>query len=92
MTPLIYAIDSGWPVARRRHRLAHVDKAMENHDSGQPHHRASRTAHQMIVAGSTCNEVGLETMIRGHKANIYLGGANCDRSAPSASTSTRSNA
>ena len=26
----------------------------------------------MIVAGSTANEVGLETMIRGHKANLYV--------------------
>jgi hypothetical protein len=31
----------------------------------------------MILTGSTCNEVGLETMIRGHKGNIYLGGRNC---------------
>src|SRR5690606_28544655 len=34
--------------------------------------------HTMIVAGSTCNEVGLETIIRGHKGNIYLGGSNCE--------------
>ena len=27
----------------------------------------------MIVAGSTSNEVGLESLIRGHKANLYLG-------------------
>jgi len=32
--------------------------------------------HTMIVAGSTANEVGLETMIRGHKGNFYLGGRN----------------
>jgi hypothetical protein len=31
----------------------------------------------MVVAGSTANDVGLETLIRGHKANIYLGGRNC---------------
>lgn len=30
----------------------------------------------MIVAGSTCNDQGLETMIRGHKATMYLGGNN----------------
>jgi hypothetical protein len=31
----------------------------------------------MIVAGSTCNEVGLETLIRGHNANVYLNGRHC---------------
>ena len=31
----------------------------------------------MIVAGSTCNEQGLEPMIRGHEANLELGGNNC---------------
>ncbi len=28
----------------------------------------------MIVAGSTCNEVGLEDLIRGHYGNLYIGG------------------
>lgn len=32
------------------------------------------SGHTMVVAGSTANEQGLETMIRGHKANMYLGG------------------
>jgi predicted dehydrogenase len=32
------------------------------------------SGHTMLVAGSTCNEQGLETLIRGHKANMYLGG------------------
>ena len=32
--------------------------------------------HIMIVSGSTANELGLETLIRGHKGNIYLGGRN----------------
>jgi predicted dehydrogenase len=31
------------------------------------------TGHTMMVAGSTANELGLETLIRGHKANMYLG-------------------
>ena len=30
------------------------------------------------MAGSTCNEAGLETMIRGHEANLYLGGRHVD--------------
>jgi hypothetical protein len=28
----------------------------------------------MIVAGSTCNELGVERVIRGHKGNLYVGG------------------
>ena len=30
----------------------------------------------MVVAGSTCNELGLERIIRGHKANLFVGGRN----------------
>lgn len=30
--------------------------------------------HTMLVAGCTANELGLETLIRGHKANMSLGG------------------
>ena len=52
----------------------YVDKVMENHD------QVNLTIefegeHTMIVAGSTANEVGLETVIRGHKGNLYIGGA-----------------
>jgi predicted dehydrogenase len=32
------------------------------------------SGHTMLVAGCTANELGLETVIRGHKANMYLGG------------------
>jgi hypothetical protein len=28
----------------------------------------------MVVAGSTCNELGVEKVIRGHKGNLYVGG------------------
>lgn len=77
MTPLIYAMDSGWPVRVVATGSHVVDKAMENHD------QVNLTilfedGHTMIIAGSTANEVGLETMIRGHKANIYLNGRHCD--------------
>ncbi len=30
----------------------------------------------MIVAGSTCNELGIERVIRGHKGNLFVGGRN----------------
>ncbi|MCA9305275.1 MAG: Gfo/Idh/MocA family oxidoreductase [Phycisphaerales bacterium] len=76
MTPLVMALDQGWPT-RVVGAGAHIsDKAMENPD--QVNLIAEfETGHQMIVAGSTCNEVGLETLIRGHKANIYLGSDDC---------------
>jgi hypothetical protein len=32
----------------------------------------------MIIAGSTCNATGLEILVRGHQANLYLGGNNCE--------------
>ena len=69
-------MDAGWPtrvVATGGHYL---DKAMENHD------QVNLTVefegeHTMVVAGSTCNELGLETVIRGHEANLFLGSNNC---------------
>ncbi|MCC6320180.1 MAG: Gfo/Idh/MocA family oxidoreductase [Phycisphaerales bacterium] len=77
MTPMLMAINQGWPVRVVATGGHLVDKDMENHDNV---HIAVQfeTGHQMIVAGSTCNEAGLETMIRGHKGNIYLGGRHCE--------------
>jgi hypothetical protein len=46
---------------------------MENHDQVNINIEFEK-GHTMIVAGSTANEVGLETLIRGHRANLYLGG------------------
>ena len=76
MTPLVYALDAGWPtrvVATGGH---YVDKAMENHDQVnlQVQFESDQT---MVIAGSTANEQGLETMIRGHEATLYLGGNHC---------------
>ncbi len=76
MTPLMMALDQGWPtrvVATGGH---YVDKAMENHDQVNLQIQFEK-GHTLIVAGSTCNENGLETMIRGHQGTIYLGGGNC---------------
>ncbi len=76
ITPLMLAIDQGWPtrvVATGAHL---VDKDMENHDNINIAVQFE-TGHQMVVVGSTCNQTGLETLIRGHKGNIYLGGAHC---------------
>lgn len=77
MTPLLYALDVGWPVRVTASGGHYQDKAMENHDQVNLTIEFERE-HTMIVAGSTCNEQGLETMIRGHEANIYLGSNNCD--------------
>jgi predicted dehydrogenase len=73
MAPLIQALDVGWPVRVTASGGHYVDKAMENHD------QINLTIefegeHTMIVAGSTANELGLETVIRGHRANLYVGG------------------
>jgi len=73
MTPLIYALDQGWPTRVVGTGGRYIDLDMENHD--QVNIQAQfEGGHTMVVAGSTDNEVGLETMIRGHKANMYLNG------------------
>jgi hypothetical protein len=46
---------------------------MENHDQVNLQIEFE-DEHTMIVAGSTANELGLETVIRGHKGNLYVGG------------------
>lgn len=73
MTPLIMALDLGWPTRVVASGGHYVDKAMENHDQINLNIEFE-SEHTMVVAGSTANEVGLETVIRGHKANLYIGG------------------
>jgi len=78
ITPMLVAIGDqvGWPkriVASGGH---YVDKAMENHDQVNVNVEFENE-HTLVIAGSTCNEVGLETMIRGNKGNIYLNSNNC---------------
>ncbi len=76
MTPMMYALDAGWPTRVTAAGGHYVDLAMENHDQVNLTIEFQK-GHTMIVAGATSNDVGLEVMIRGHKANIYLGGQNC---------------
>lgn len=76
MTPLMLALDQGWPTRVTAVAGHMVDKAMDNHDQINITVEFENE-HIMVVAGSTANEVGLETLIRGHKGNIYLGGNNC---------------
>jgi predicted dehydrogenase len=77
MTPLMLALDQGWPTRVVASGGHYVDKAMDNHDQVNINVEFERE-HTMLIAGSTCNETGVETMIRGHKANLYLGGRHCE--------------
>ncbi len=73
MTPLMMAVDAGWPVRVTAAGGHYIDKTMENHDQVNIQVEFEKE-HTMIVAGSTCNEYGLETIIRGHKANLFMSG------------------
>ncbi|MEO0632190.1 MAG: hypothetical protein AAFY46_15920, partial [Planctomycetota bacterium] len=78
ITPLMMSLESvGWPVRVQAIGSHLVDKEMENHDQVNLQIEFE-SGHQMIVAGSTCNEVGLENLIRGHEANIYLNSRHCE--------------
>ncbi|MFT7667915.1 MAG: putative dehydrogenase [Planctomycetota bacterium] len=74
-TPLIYALGGPWPVRVCASGGHYKDKAMENHDQVNIN-LEFETEHVMNIVGSTCNEQGLEVMIRGHEANLYLGSNN----------------
>jgi predicted dehydrogenase len=73
MTPLIVAMNLGWPTRVVASGGHYVDKKMENHDQVNLNVEFEN-GHTMIVAGSTCNELGIEKVIRGNKANLYVGG------------------
>ena len=75
ITPLMMALNVGWPVRVVASGGHYVDKAMENHDQVNLNIEFEGE-HTMIVAGSTANELGLETVIRGHRANLFVGGRN----------------
>jgi predicted dehydrogenase len=75
ITPLLWSMDLGWPVRVTASGGHYIDKAMENHDQVNLTIEFENE-HTMVVAGSTANEVGLETVIRGHRGNLYVGGRN----------------
>ncbi len=78
ITPLMMSLESvGWPVRVQAIGSHLVDTEMENHDQVNLQIEFE-SGHQMIVAGSTCNEVGLENLIRGHEGNIYLNSRHCE--------------
>lgn len=76
MSPMMYCLNVGWPTRVTASGGHYVDKAMENHDQVMITVEFEG-GHTMIVAGSTINQTGLETMIRGHHANIYLNSNDC---------------
>lgn len=73
MTPVVKALNVGWPVRVAAHGGHYIDKAMQNHDQVNITVDFEKD-HTMVVAGSTCNELGVERVIRGHKANLFVGG------------------
>ncbi|MDF1798718.1 MAG: Gfo/Idh/MocA family oxidoreductase [Planctomycetota bacterium] len=75
MTPLIWAVDAGYPTRVTALGGHYVDKAMDNFDQVNLTLQFEND-HTMIVAGSTCNDTGLETLVRGDMADMYLGGNN----------------
>lgn len=75
-TPLVWALDVGWPVRVVANGGHYVDAAMENHDQVLLVAEFEK-GHTLVIAGSTSNETGLEILIRGHEANLYLGGDAC---------------
>lgn len=77
VTPLLYAIgDVGWPTRVVASGAHIVDKKMENFDQVNLVIEFEND-HIMTVAGSTCNEVGVENLIRGHQGNIFLNSRHC---------------
>ncbi|MBC7773626.1 MAG: Gfo/Idh/MocA family oxidoreductase [Pyrinomonadaceae bacterium] len=77
MTPFFVALNSvGWPTKVTALGAHMVDKEMENHDMVNLTVQFE-SGHNMIVAGNTNNELGLEDMIRCQKGNIYLSSRHC---------------
>ena len=73
LAPMMQVVNAGWPIRVVASGGHYVDQAMENHDQVNLNIEFEG-GHTMVVAGSTCNEVGLETLVRGHKANLYVAG------------------
>lgn len=71
LTPMMMAVDQGWPVRVVATGAHLLDKDMENHDTVNILVEFE-TGHQMIVMGATNNDTGLTPMIRGPKGNIEV--------------------
>jgi len=76
ITPLMNAVDAGWPTRVDAVGGHYVDQVMENHDQVNITAGFER-GHTLTVAGSISNELAIEPIIRGHKANLFLGTDSC---------------
>ena len=77
MTPMMFALDRGWPVRISAAGGHYIDKEMENHDQVFLTVEFEED-HTMVVAGASNNSTGLETLIRGNQANLFLNGTHCE--------------
>ncbi|MBY0309208.1 MAG: Gfo/Idh/MocA family oxidoreductase [Phycisphaerales bacterium] len=71
MTPMMMAVNQGWPVRVTASGAHIIDKKMENHDTVNLL-AEFETGFQMIVMGATNNDTGLTPIIRGPKGNIEV--------------------
>jgi predicted dehydrogenase len=71
MTPMMMAVDQGWPVRVTASGAHIIDKAMDNHDTVNVL-AEFQTGFQLIVMGATNNDTGLTPIIRGPKGNIEV--------------------
>lgn len=76
MTPLMFAMDAGWPVRVTAIGQHLVDKAMENHDTVSIVVEFENGT-MLNVIGATNNELGYQQVIRGNKGNLFMNGRHC---------------
>lgn len=77
MTPFFVSLNQcGWPKKVSALGSHMIDKEMENHDMVNLAVQFENGTN-MIVAGNTNNELGLEKLIRCQKGNIYLNSRHC---------------
>ena len=76
MTPLIGAIDPGWPKRVVATGVHNIDQAMENFDQVNLTIEFD-SGHTHVCWGSTCNATSPAPLIRGYKANLQLSGNRC---------------
>lgn len=71
MTPMMMAVDQGWPIRVTASGAHIIDKKMENHDTVNLLVEFE-SGFQMVVMGATNNDTGLTPIIRGPKGIIEV--------------------
>ena len=77
MTPLLWAIDAGWPKRVVATGVHNIDLAMDNFDQVNLTIEFD-SGHTHVCWGSTCNATSPAPLVRGYKANLQLSGNNCN--------------